>query len=205
MNRRQMTCVFYSLFLIACAAVLVAWYSPAVSACEGVNCVTRTPGYWGNHPDVTAQLLPVTSCGLEIMTFSEVVQDLCISSFDAKKNGVSTQELSLIRQCTAAELNLSATAFFGGNCEPAVPYDSDVLAKVEYCCDVLCTREAPDIDKVSRCIDFLDRVNNSSRPDDPLDMMDLCPNAELGTDVPCGPDWEQCQEANGDGIINSRP
>ena len=170
------------------------------------GCLTRTPGYWGTHPEVTVEFLPITSCGTVIDAFDEAVQDMCVNAFDAKNNGVSVQELLLIRQCTAAMLNLSATGFFGGECESAIPGDISLLERIAFCCEELCTSGATrqEIGE-SGCVEDLDSFNNFSGLDDPLDLMDLCPNELIGTEAPCDADSAQCEEANGDGNINPRP
>jgi len=81
------------------------------------TCVTRTPGYWGTHPNQTDSVIAgsLDSCGLTLTGFGSptvnlsAVEDLCESNNDANSNNdtrTSSQQLQLIRQCTAAAINL---------------------------------------------------------------------------------------------------
>jgi hypothetical protein len=152
--------------------------------------------------------LPVESCGLEVDTFSEAVQDMCFSGRDVDRStGSSPQQLQLIRQCTAAAINLAATDYFDGDCGSTVPYmgDGNILDRIEYCCEELCTAgEAGRVISNSGCIEDLDAFNNYWDEFDPLDNTELCPNEMLGTEEPCAADSEQCSDATGDGYVNPR-
>jgi hypothetical protein len=78
--------------------------------CPIGTCFSRTPGYWGTHPQVTQTLLPLTVCGITLTTTTADVansatEDLCgTGGPEFKPNGTSPQQLQLIRQCTAAAL-----------------------------------------------------------------------------------------------------
>lgn len=173
--------------------------------CLGEGCFTRTPGYWGTHPDVTALFLPVSSCGYNVDELPEAIQDMCWGGKDKAWNQTSGQQLQLIRQCTAARLNLEATAFFDGDCEATVDINGSLLERIEYCCEDLCTSGArkQDISR-SGCIEDLDAFNNYWDEFDPIDNIELCPNQLLGTEPPCDANSELCEDANGDGVINPR-
>jgi uncharacterized protein (TIGR03382 family) len=164
----------------------------------GEGCLTRTPGYWGNHPEVTAEFLPVESCGLELTTTDgategSITEDICSVGNDHKVYG-SPQEAQLVRQCAAAALNIAASASLGGSCEEAL--SSERFAE---CC-TSCGGSAADI-TASGCIDDLDEFNNSADTlleDD--EEISLCHALELT----CSADTEQCQAARGNGFINAR-
>jgi len=81
------------------------------------SCISRTPGYWGTHPNQTDSVIndSLTVCGITLTGFgaplasNSAVEDLCESNQDANSNNVkrtSDQQLQLIRQCTAAAINL---------------------------------------------------------------------------------------------------
>jgi len=79
------------------------------------NCITRTPGYYGTHPNQTDAIIAlaggsVASCGISITSATgalpNTTQDLCFNNFDADQNNTSSQQVSLIQQCMAAALNL---------------------------------------------------------------------------------------------------
>ncbi len=87
----------------SCDPVHGCVHTPAPS-CQGR--LTRTPGYWGNHLPITALVLPVQSCGIEINNVllkvaGSAVEDLCKNNNEAVNNQVSKtsdRQLSLIRQ-----------------------------------------------------------------------------------------------------------
>jgi hypothetical protein len=91
------------------------------------GCFTRTPGYWGTHPQVTSQVLPVRSCGLDLTTVDlqnlgpfSAIQDMCYGGKDTAGanggSGTSPQEMNLIFQCAAAALNLKASGIANLGC-----------------------------------------------------------------------------------------
>src|SRR5262249_13971589 len=96
-----------------------------IDTCAG--CLHLSPGFWGEHPEVTALFLPLNSCGLSLTnvndgTAGSAIEDLCFSGADARATHTSPQQLQLIRQCTAAALNFRASTEGGGRC------DSEVLS-----------------------------------------------------------------------------
>ena len=46
--------------------IVVEADADAVCPAPGEGCFTRTPGFWGNHPAITAQFLNVEVCGVTI-------------------------------------------------------------------------------------------------------------------------------------------
>jgi hypothetical protein len=104
------------------------------------GCLTRTGGFWGNHPAITAQFLPLSSCGISLTTTSantagSATEDICFGGKDFKQGKTSPQQLQLIRQCTVAALNIDATMENGGNCLADFPSLASVFTT---CCETLC-------------------------------------------------------------------
>jgi len=181
--------------------------------CEG--CLTRTPGFWGTHPRVTALFLSIESCGLTLdtkvpATPGSVTEDLCFSAIDAKANNTSPQQLQLIRQCAAAALNFAASTEGGGSCDNVVLSNGATIAAVfNRCCDEesLCTIGASGT-RIgnSGCIGLLDEFNNS---DDTIDCTTLDPSSvtfqtfcpSLGANG-FNANPKRCDEANGNGFVN---
>lgn len=179
--------VFYDGTPQASCSAQVICHPPEVEAC-----LTRTPGYWKNHPNVTGQFLPVESCGLELDAVmaglqGSVTEDLCSPTGKDKKLFDSPQQAQLVRQCAAAALNASASAFFGGSC-------GDFAARYAECCSS-CDTVAPG------CIEDLDRFNDSwdTLRDDGHEL-ELC--HELG--VPCSANPSACNTAAKNGFLNAR-
>lgn len=169
---------------------------------NGEGCLTRTPGYWATHPEVTAAFLPVESCGLELGETTagldgSITEDLCSVGTDHKVYG-SPQEAQLVRQCAAAALNIAASEELGGSCEA-------FTERFAECCSAdLCGEDATASEiTASGCIEDLDEFNNSA---DTLledsEEINLCQALELGP--PCSADPAQCQAARGNGVINDR-
>ncbi len=158
---------------------------------EDKGCLTRTPGYWGTHPEITFQFLPVTSCGVSLGSVTagqsnSIIEDLCSVGKDHKQYD-SPQEAQLVRQCAAAALNIEASESLGGSCTAG----SAVFAR---CCSS-CGDPAPG------CIEDLDAFNNSA--DTLLEdggEINLC--HELG--LACDADPGACQAANGNGFVIDR-
>ncbi|MDX1389052.1 MAG: hypothetical protein R3344_07670 [Acidobacteriota bacterium] len=165
--------------------------------CEvpGGGCFSRTPGFWGNHLQITAQFLPVVSCGITVdqtdpRTEWSVTEDLCKNSNDARRNDTSNQQLSLIRACTAAALNLKVTGLNDGNCESEFAGIGDLM---EHCCTDICNG-GYDGNFISEtgCIGAIDAFNNMF---DTLDTPDLF--------ISPGPaDPTDCKRARGNGWVN---
>jgi hypothetical protein len=163
----------------------------------GEGCLTRTPGYWGNHPLVTAEFLPVESCGLELdettaATQGSITEDICSVGADHKVYG-SPQEAQLVRQCAAAALNIAASESLGGSC------GEDASSLFASCC-TSCDLPASDI-TASECIEDLDEFNNST---DTLledgEEISLCHALELT----CSADTTQCEASRNNGFVNDR-
>ncbi len=186
--------------------VLTVWFDSTSTTCDaqvvchppGEGCLTRTPGYWGTHPNVTAELLPIESCGESLTTTTahtagSVTEDLCSVGKDHKLYG-SPQEAQLVRQCAAAALNVAASESLGGSCETLL-----TSARFAECCTA-CGGSGSDI-AASGCIEDLDAFNNSR---DTLleggEEISLC--HELG--LSCAAQPQQCQAANGNGFVIDR-
>jgi hypothetical protein len=154
---------------------------------EPGGCLTRTAGFWGTHPHVTAQFLPVTVCGVSLGTTlagspTSATEALCVAGgVECKSN---TAYVQLVRQLAAAKLNLAATAANGGTCGDAI---SALITK----CESLCTADQKTI-SASGCIQLLDAFNNS------VDTLTPTP-APFNNPGPADP--TQCQTANGNGIV----
>ncbi|MFP5414601.1 MAG: hypothetical protein ACLGG1_06270 [Gammaproteobacteria bacterium] len=166
---------------------------PAVLLCEGVDtCLTRTPGFWGTHPHVTVQFLDIEVCGNTIDNTgagngNSSAEAMCMSGRDAKKAGSNMSYLQLVRQLTAAKLNIAASATDGGTCDSVGGVNIDSLIER---CELLCDASAKTI-AASGCIEQLDAFNNS---EDTLETFG--PFIQPGPAAPA-----ECQAANGNGII----
>jgi len=172
---------------------------PATLICTGNDlCLTRTPGFWGTHPHVTGEFLDIEVCGkpidnTEAGNGSSSAEAMCMSGQDAKQAGTNMHYLQLVRQLTAAKLNIAASATNEGTCDTVGGVDIDAL--IERCESLtLCGDTGAKAGKLiaaSLCIEQLDAFNNS---DDTLEV--------FGPFVTPGPaDPTECQEANGNGII----
>ena len=164
--------------------------------CEvGGLCLTRTPGFWGNRPEITAMFLPVQSCGLtvdEVLPETPVsaTEDMCKNPWDSRANGTSPQQLSLIRACTAAALNFAASAEGGGNCSS---HTTDIVEVLDYCCNALCTAGLPgQMISNTMCIEMVDDFNNSNDT--------LAPFGPFVSPGPAAPAY--CSESTGNGWVN---
>jgi hypothetical protein len=161
-------------------------------------CLTRTPGFWGTHPFLiqsddprSLDLLPLTVCGtildsVEAGSESSTTEAICSTGTDGKILG--PQLTQLVRQCTAALLNVAASLTLEGDCT-GLPDIGDLL---EGCCGdaSVCTGDTvPDL-SVGACIERLDTFNNS---DDTL-------NFPFRT----GPANSRiCRDARGNGVVVS--
>ena len=174
---------------------------PAVLVCEGDDlCLTRTPGFWGTHPHVTVQYLAIEVCGKPIDTTEagnnhSSAEAMCMSGTDAKNASPKSNMhyLQLVRQLTAAKLNVAASATGEGTCDTVGGVDIDAL--IERCeAAALCGDSGPkggSLITASGCIGLLDAFNNSEDTLAPFDSF-LSPG-------PAAP--AECQEANGNGVI----
>jgi hypothetical protein len=133
---------------------------------EREGCFTRTPGFWATHPGDDARIgtfdfLPQTVCGTELDNVlpdngSSAIEAMCSVGKDAKILGPQTTQL--IRQCTAAYLNVAATLANGGDCSS----DTNIETLLDACCDdeSICTGIDSGI-TIDGCISALDEFNNS--------------------------------------------
>jgi hypothetical protein len=169
---------------------------------------------------VTDLFLPVEVCGVQLTntdlcTGDSAVEDLGWGGRDVKAAETSSQQLQLIRQCTAAALNFAASSETGGDCfNVDVPIwvldTTQTIADVfDECCDAesLCTAQVcgQDISE-SKCIERLDYFNNLE-PDTmdcyttPQAPFPFCPG--LGENGYAATP-EDCGIANGNECVNDR-
>jgi hypothetical protein len=144
------------------------------------GCWSHTPGFWGGKRWVTDFVLGddgIESCGITLydtdaLSHTSATEDMCFGGKDTKGAGYYPQQTQLIRQCTAAQLNMKASVLQEGSCEGytiqgglfAGAKIGEVLAS---CCDDLCTSGASGSEiSSSGCIEAIDEFNNS---DDTLD------------------------------------
>ena len=122
------------------------------------QCLTRTIGFWGNHPAITQLYAnpssPITVCGepltkIEAGTCDSITEALCSNAKDDK----NTAYLALVRQLAAAKLNLAASSGIDGEC------GSEIAARIAQC-EQLCDASKSVISN-SGCIEDLDAFNNS--------------------------------------------
>lgn len=151
------------------------------------DCITRTKGFWGTHPHITQLYTPVTVCG-EVLTTVEagscdsVTEALCVApGNEARKK---TNYANLVSQLAAAKLNLNATAALEGNCGEAV---ANRIAE----CEALCGAGERAI-KNSGCIEDITAFNEA---------FDTVGQTTPPFDRPGPANPEECQEANGNGIV----
>lgn len=139
---------------------------------EREGCFTRTPGFWATHPGDDARIgtydfLPQTVCGVELDTVTagrtdSAIEAMCSVGTDSKLPGTSPQLTQLIRQCTAASLNIAASVEFGGSCESDYP---QLGMMMDSCCggeESLCTDGYEGSLTIGECIYYLDEFNNST-------------------------------------------
>jgi hypothetical protein len=180
----------------------------------GGGCFTRTPGYWGTHPDVAQQVITAIpghtlfSCGLGLTNAVvpgnlSTTQDVCSVGTDSKSFNISVssatgstspQQVQLARQCTAAALNLAASAnpAAGLNCESALP---GITTQFNRCCtgptSVCAAGDTAGQINASNCIGILDAFNN---------LFDSTDFPSTLSNSPAEPGF--CQDASGDGFLN---
>jgi hypothetical protein len=158
----------------------------------GEGCLLRTPGFWGNHPHITSLFLPLTVCGVNLNTVeagSETSATEAICSVGNDGQILGPQLTQLVRQCTAALLNVTASAVGGGNCPGDFPTLESLL---NGCCgaESVCTG-APVEGLIQFCIDQLDAFNNSPDTLPPFDPF-----------VSPGPaDPSKCQDSRNNGVV----
>lgn len=151
------------------------------------QCLTRTRGFWGTHPAITQQFLPVTVCGSLLDNTNagncmSATEAECSNSNEAGKDNQAY--VQLVAQLTAAKLNLNATMALGGSCGP------DINARITQC-ETLCDADQATI-SASGCIEDLDAFNNSQ---------DTFSTTPPPFDNPGPANSTQCQAANGNGVV----
>jgi hypothetical protein len=142
---------------------------------QGEACLTRTIGFWGNHPWITNDYDPVTVCGKTLDcsgaddgksnpacladSCTSIMEGLC--SNPGNEGGNNPAYVTMVRQLTAAKLNLNATAANseGGTCS-TWSYNGKTIQEWISLCEGLCGASKSVISN-SGCIEALDAFNNS--------------------------------------------
>lgn len=172
----------------ACTSSCLA--GPSCEPCEELedgSCLTRTAGFWGTHPHITDDFLPITVCGKPLSTIpagtcTSVIEALCVSpGRESRGNQAYAQ---LVRQLAAAKLNLAATAANGGDC------GTEIATRIAQC-EALCSANQSTI-SASGCIEDLDGFNNSQ---------DTFTETPPPFDHPGPANSSQCRLANGNGKV----
>jgi hypothetical protein len=185
--------------------------------------VTRTPGYWGTHPCQTQQVLDggvVESCGVvqtNVMLASDgsAIEDNCFGGKDVKGSsarrpgadsnhgGTSPQQVQLIRQCSAASLNIAVSSQAGGSCGGFLTAGGTISAVFAQCCGTFCSDGGACGSAISTsgCIEWLDEFNNSA---DSLVIpgFGMCNDARFPTVGSPRADSSVCRQANGNGFVS---
>lgn len=189
---------------------------PSCTRCDngtsGSKCLTRTIGFWGTHPWITNNYDPVTVCGIQVGcddlgndtsacsagNCNSITEALCSApGLEYPKNQAY---VTLIRQLTAAKLNLNATAALGegATCSDFEHGGKSIQQWIELCEADFCDANKASISS-SGCIEALDAFNNSqdtgfdSTPV-PFNQPSLDDNGNVA-----GADPTQCQIAKGTG------
>ncbi|HEV2386833.1 MAG TPA: hypothetical protein VGS20_06205 [Candidatus Acidoferrales bacterium] len=180
----------------------------------GTGCETRTPGFWGTHPEITEAVLNsvaggILNCGVKMLaaddepaTACSAGEDLCSQGQDSNTLGIDPTDIQLARQCMSANLNLQVSAVDGGSCstitdsDTGVPLPSNIESLINECCNVVCTNPgtAANAPLVGACLTELDEFNNQ------FDNVTL-PNATI-LNKPGSAEPDDCQSENGNGYVN---
>jgi hypothetical protein len=132
----------------------------------GDECLTRTIGFWGTHPHITSDYLPVTPCGEDLTVFQpgscdSASEALCSTpGFELRSN---PSYVVLVRQLAAAKLNLAATAdLVSGRACGTFEYNGENIQEILARCDSaeICNANKRTISN-SGCIEAVDAFNNS--------------------------------------------
>jgi hypothetical protein len=151
---------------------------PSCESCNpspgGGECLTRTIGFWGTHPWITNDYGPVTVCGktLNCSGASDGKSDpRCLAgSCDSIMEGLGSiggespkdaAYIAMVKQLTAAKLNLNATAalFPEASCAD-FRYNGQTIQQWISYCEGLCSSNQATISG-SGCIEALNAFNNS--------------------------------------------
>ncbi len=165
---------------------------PSCEPCDGgppteIECLTRTPGFWGTHPHITNLFLPVTVCGqplnvVEAGSCDSATEAMCVSpGRESRGNRAYSQ---LVRQLAAAKLNINASLASNGFCGP------DIDARIQEC-EALCDANQKTISS-SGCIEDLAAFNES---------LDSFPFTPPPFDSPGPANPTECRKANGNGVV----
>ncbi len=151
------------------------------------ECLTRTAGFWGTHPHITTLFLPVTVCGqpltgVEANSCQSATEAMCVAG--GRESRANPPYAQLVRQLTAAKLNLAATAANGGSC-------AEEIDQLIQGCEMLCGANKKVISN-SGCIEALAAFNESP---------DTFPTTPPPFDRPGPANPRECQIANGNGLL----
>jgi hypothetical protein len=168
---------------------------PSCERCDattgGTECLTRTLGFWGTHPWITNDYDPVTICNKPLVcdgqdadgkSIPPCLAGSCNSIMEGLGStpGVELKEnppyVVLIKQLTAAKLNLNATAalFSGATCSSWSYQGKTIQQWIDVCengvsdglgnrTGGICTVSPWNKSQISNsgCIEALDAFNNS--------------------------------------------
>lgn len=188
---------------------------PSCSPCggeEGEACLTRTIGFWGTHPWITNDFAPVTACGQALGctgaatanagpgcpagSCGSVIEGLCSIPGELSTNQAY---VAMVRQLTAAKLNLNATAslFPGATCSSFTYMGRSVQEWIAEC-EALCGADKATLSG-SGCTEALDAFNNSQDvgfevTPSPFDRPSVDDFGRIS-----GADPSQCGKAKGNG------
>lgn len=158
-----------------CTASCIA--GPSCEPCEeqedGEACLTRTIGFWGTHPWITNDYVPVTVCGKSLgcagaddgKSDPACLAGSCDSVMEGlgsipSELGSNQPYVAMVKQLTAAKLNLNATAsLFGTTCS-SFEYGGKTIQEWIATCEGLCSASKATI-TTSGCIEALNAFNNS--------------------------------------------
>lgn len=175
---------------------------------NGDDCLTRTLGYWGRHPQVTDSYLPVTVCGVSLSHIGlasegSALEDLCADTKvraggPTRRTGDPTFQ-TFIAQLAAAKLNIQASLDEDGSCDATL---ATALSGSGCNFVSLAALEADQCSKtgsaLSACIAALNTFNQSQDgPSFALDLPD--PFVDFRVAQPA-----DCQTAIRNGFVNPR-
>jgi len=167
----------------SCTASCLA--GPSCDRCDeppdGEACLTRTIGFWGTHPWITNNYVPVTVCGksltcdgtndgksdpsCEVGNCNDVMEGLGSIPSELPSN---QPYVAMVKQLTAAYLNLNATAALtsnAGRCSSFSHQGMSITQWITFCDDTtpstgMCNQNKATISS-SGCIEALNAFNNS--------------------------------------------
>ncbi len=193
---------------VTCTPTGFPAFSPIVATATcpvAAGCFTRSPGFWGNHPNITQEVITdaggvLNVCGVPINNVGtgagSAIQDICSHPND--KKDTKPIKMSLIRSCMVAALNLAASS----NQQNSPALDCNVAqpgigALYDTCCNQLCPSGDTSLggQTLESCQTTLDAFNNAFEATN-------CPS---GSSCPPGASPGTCQQANGDKFVNPGP